>query len=476
MYPPRGQQTRPAGRPADPWGPAQHGGGGDRRTGGSEAADFPPVGRRREGPPETSALAPSSYVRADLDPNGPSWGPTESEVRVPGYLPTKLAELPYNRTRARINTPADGRDSTVRGLPIPSDIRRTLHRIRKGIAPLSRPRIRACGYAPCSSTIGVILGQEGRARYAGLQTCASIWECPVCTARIKATRAAEVTYCIESHGRERCAMLTLTIRHGAGDDLRRLGEKLADCWRAFTRGEPWARCKGRLGIWHSLRALEVTHGHESGFHPHLHCLIFLRDAIHESEIHEVDGVERWLPQGPNGIGWIIERWIECVRRTFGEDHVPDETHGVLLAPLHRDDYLSKLGLEVSDPGHKRGRHENRTPLEIADDFAKHRIASDGAIWRAYCAGMKGRKQLTWSAGCKRAFGIRDRSDLEVCHDEDASPSDVLVGTMHLEAWSDIRGRRALDGTPLPVRLLEAAEQGGHEGFQRALLLAACGEL
>jgi hypothetical protein len=375
-----------------------------------------------------------------------------------------------------LRQPTDARDTNLRGEPVPGKLRRTLWRIRKGIAPVSRPRIRACGYAMKTSKVSVLLGPEGRARYCGPQRCGSIWECPMCNAKIKAKRAAEISYCVESHGIERCAMLTLTVRHGAGDDLRVLAERLSDAWRAYVRGEPYKRHKERLGLWHSVRAVEVTHG-VSGFHPHIHILILLRNAIPAAEIVELnEGDVRWLPPEPSGIEWIVARWQEVVARVFGEEHVPDDMHGVHLAPCHRVDYLSKLGLELSDPGVKRGRHENRAPLEIADDYARAHLSTDGALWSSYCAGMKGRKQLTWSAGAKRAFGLRDRTDQELADDEDPSPDECVIGVISRYVWDELRSRSTKTGVPVLCWLLEQAEKDGPRGFDNAMLLAAAGEV
>lgn len=82
----------------------------------------------------------------------------------------------------------------------------------------------------------------------------------------------------------------------------------------------------------------------------------------------------------------------CVRRALGSEFVPNE-HGVDLREAHRADYLAKLSFELADPGTKRGRHGNRTPLQIALSAAAGNPA-DQNLWRAYCDGMRGAKMLT----------------------------------------------------------------------------------
>jgi hypothetical protein len=63
---------------------------------------------------------------------------------------------------------------------------------------------------------------EGRrAGIEGLVTCGSVWLCPVCAAKVAAKRAEELATVLDAvHAAGGSAfMLTLTIRHSAGDRL-----------------------------------------------------------------------------------------------------------------------------------------------------------------------------------------------------------------------------------------------------------------
>jgi hypothetical protein len=360
-----------------------------------------------------------------------------------------------------------------------------MYRLRDGLRCLSRPRIRACGFAIAPApdgqvgSVGVVVDDEGKARYTGLIHCGSIWECPCCSMTVRAARAAEVTYAVESHGIKRCAMLTLTIRHdfAIGHDLKRVRQALANIWRRTTRGAPWGRFKDRVGLWHSIRAIEVTYGERNGWHPHLHVLLLLRNEIPAEEWDAESN--RWSPSGANGARWLAERWGDMVENELGVHARPDEDHGCMLSPCHSSDYIAKLGLELSDPGVKRGRHHSRTPLEIAHDFCQHGRRRDAGLWQAYAAAMKGARFLTWSLGCKLALGIKDTDDLELAnHEEDAS-KDRTVATIKAYAWCAIRGR-VIDTPEGPCAacywILEQAEAGGTEALNRALLQVATGEV
>jgi hypothetical protein len=64
--------------------------------------------------------------------------------------------------------------------------------------------IRSCGTRLTGELVGVHVGAAA-ARFAGLQSCHSVWACPVCQARIRAARSVEV---------ERAALAWLEAGHG----------------------------------------------------------------------------------------------------------------------------------------------------------------------------------------------------------------------------------------------------------------------
>jgi len=365
--------------------------------------------------------------------------------------------------------------------------------LRDGLRCLQRPRIRACGYAIVPShdetsagQVAIVVDEENRASYTGLVHCGSIWECPTCQMTIKAARAKEIAYCVDSHGIDRCAMLTLTIRHDftIGHDLAHVRKALANVWRRVIRGAPWKRFKRQLGIWHMVRAVDLTYSEANGWHPHLHVLLFLNEPPSDDELRlQTDGrgrkVWRWFPRGATGESWLRDRWADMVEAELGAYARPDDEHGCTLGPCYKADYIAKLGLELSDPGLKRGRDKGRTPLQIACDFCSHGRRRDAGLWQAYCAAMKGARFLTWSQGCKKAFGIAVRSDLDLAQDEQDQTNTRTVATVNAYAWQSLRGRVIQTDTgPCSAMywVLEQAETGGAAALQRALLLVATGEI
>ena len=181
----------------------------------------------------------------------------------------------------------------------------------------------------------------------------------------------------------------------------------------------------------------------------------------------------------DAVRWLSGRWAVVVGR-YGDgedsgrelygDHVTNMTNGAVVTPLNAAAYLSKLGLELSDPGNKkrRGERSGRSPLEIASDYEECGRARDGWLWRHYCAAMKGARQLTWSRGLKRKFNIIDRTDQEVAQDEEPSTAEeVVIAELPAEQWACVRAER-IGKTCGPYYVIQCAERDGAPGVRKAV--------
>jgi hypothetical protein len=113
----------------------------------------------------------------------------------------------------------------------------------------------------------------------------------------------------------------------------------------MLQGRGWQAYKRERGV-ELLAAEEVTHG-ENGWHPHIHVLL-LPARSQATDLYVADAA------------WWSDRWRGIVARKLGDRHVPTETHGTDLRPCKVGDYLSKLGIELSDSAAVKGR----APLEL----------------------------------------------------------------------------------------------------------------
>lgn len=283
-----------------------------------------------------------------------------------------------------------------------------------------------------------------------MQMCHSVWACPWCAAAICGVRSGEVVRAVaraRARG-EHVVMLSVTVRHGLGDDLQAVRSGVTTAYRRMASGAPWKRWCAEVEYVGSIRALEGTHG-PHGWHPHLHPLLIVRD---------VEALRASLP-------WLSARWRACVVRELGPQHEPDDAHGVILSTVDADGhYLAKLGLEVTSAGKKKAKHGNRTPWEIAEALAERGDPADARLWASYVEGMRGARMLTWSKGLRDLSGLNeDVSDDQV---EEDRGGEVLAVVAAVEWWQVSRREDLCD-------LLDAAVVGGQAAVDALLWRWGC---
>jgi hypothetical protein len=286
--------------------------------------------------------------------------------------------------------------------------------------------------------------------------CKSVWGCPRCSAAIRAERAEEIRDVLARYvevGRDvvgerwGALLVTLTIRHGAGDDLRSTRKGLSRAYRRLRQGRWWVEFRERVRLDGSVRAWDLTHG-EHGWHPHLHGIWFVRDP---------SLLERCRDE-------LSDRWRACVRLEMGEAYVPDDEHGCVVSLGAIGSYVAKLGLELASVGSSKvAREGHRTPWQIAVDWTEHHRPEDQALWKAYLKGTHGWRFLEWT----RAF----RAVLEVPEREDPpapDSSEEVVAKVMPDMW------RELAGTTARREILACVESGGSKHDVGEIIFRALG--
>lgn len=303
--------------------------------------------------------------------------------------------------------------------------------------------------------------EHGKAHYKGLQSCCSVWDCPVCGARITEVRASEMKAIRILHraaGGD-TALLTLTTPHYLGDDLKGLLACQAQALRLFLGSRSFASLRRSLGLVGSVRVLEVTYG-VNGWHPHYHILLFF-SAGHDLDRLRIEFFGLWLKA--------------CLSAGLP---APSLKHGVSLdgadgVDKALEDYLTK-GLEAGrdigkkawtveqemTKGHvKRGRAGSSTPRDILRASA----AGDSqatALFREYSYAFHGKRQLFYSPGLKDRYGILSREDSEIVESgtEDAQLGCVLTD----QQWQLVLQHQKR------AEILEAFEAAGVYGVSSVL--------
>lgn len=269
--------------------------------------------------------------------------------------------------------------------------------------------------------------------YGGLQTCGSVWTCPVCAAKIAERRAAEIKHCMDMHRAEggEVHLMTLTIPHGRRDELEDLHDKMQDAHERFSRDRKVKAVRAEMGYVGQIRALEVTHGRKAtnnGWHPHFHILMFVTVKA------DAEMLADWRAR-------LHERWeAYCLKAGLG---APSLEHGIDLQDgKHADRYVSKWGLEdeMTKSHLKKGKQGGETPFDLLRAVAEDGCKQAARLFAEFANCFKGRRQLFWTKGLKARYYLDEKTDEQLA--EEAEERAVLLGLLTTEQW---RAVRAVDG-------------------------------
>lgn len=335
--------------------------------------------------------------------------------------------------------------------------------------PAAFKRVRGCGSTLGSVTPAMVTADSGKVIQAGLAQCASVWACPVCSAKIQARRSVEIRTAIEWARKKgyKVQLMTLTARHDHSDKLVDLMPRMAAAFADLKRGRAYRRVAKSAGVVGMIRAVEMTYGTAHGWHVHYHIIVIsehgLDDAVvraswvyqlgahgfidaedvkavtdatmHGMDLRDVGtddasvaAVSEYVCKGDDGV-WYID----------GEEIRLDGT-GEAAERRAIEGAAKELGLSCT----KLGRMKNRSPFQILRDMIVADLESDSAFSRdlrlvvEYVLATKGKKQLFWSRGLKAAAGIEDKSDEEVVDDEQENAK-ILWGLTR-QHWDVLRKR------------------------------------
>jgi hypothetical protein len=323
------------------------------------------------------------------------------------------------------------------------------------------PRLSHCRRDPhgMAEFVGIVAGQQGSA-YTGLQTCGSVWACPIDSAKVRHDRALRLSRCVVNWADAGGGLVfpTMTLAHVSGDSLAKTFGHLLAGWRFVVSSRAYKRLKKRLGIEHVCRAVEITHGF-NGWHPHLHLLFFTIRPLTRAELLDVWAV-------------LLGVWQTYVE--LNDLRPIDSRRGVYVKAVNLDsekgletlgEYLSKtqdgygIAAELVRGDLKKGRSKKaRSPFALAEAA----IAGDAralALWREYEVVTKGRHALELSPASKTALGWgEDLPDDQVAASEDGG----LIWDLTPAEWAlVVRYRRR-------GYLLNVADLSGREGVQGAV--------
>jgi len=328
------------------------------------------------------------------------------------------------------------------------------------------PRVVHCLRTPHKNVDSVVvLHAEGNktAHYKNLQTCGSVWACPVCAPKITEHRTYEITQAAEkwlSIGAE-MIMVTYTIPHHFGQNLDELlgqthiydkhghrkmlcsgfkGAKYRLRNQSTLKKRPdiktWKQLKNDFNVYGVITALETTWGC-NGWHVHHHDLYFIDGKITDKRIQDFKDqmIKAWL-FACQKVGIVIPNESYFIK------HSVDFTRAKSPA-----DYITKWGVidydknksmaagwgsaqEITKSHIKTGKNGHFTPWDFARLIYNHPnnrqiYLAFGRLLREYTRIFKGSHQVYWDQGLKEAFDIQNLTDQEIV-DQDQKDSKVLA--------------------------------------------------
>lgn len=243
-----------------------------------------------------------------------------------------------------------------------------------------------------------------------LAVCGSVWVCAPCSRRITEHRKHDLelaTSRAESQGM-RVALVTLTLRHNQGDELRELCDVLTTAWNTVSSGRSGEQLK-TLGLLGFVRAMEITDG-AHGFHPHLHVLLFLPAEA------DLDAIQEH----------ITVRWV---RRCSALGHPVNSA--ALDFKWARSDvaaYVAKFGHDPVKPSWSMAAEMTKWPVKVSRSAGMDGSGASpmqllawslvgdrraGQRFKLYAAAMFRRRQLVWSRGLRLLLDLGEEvSDQE----------------------------------------------------------------
>lgn len=276
-----------------------------------------------------------------------------------------------------------------------------------------------------------------------LQTCGSVWLCPVCAAKITERRRKEVNKAIEAHKAAggSVSFVTRTTPHYKNDSLlsiRNKYRKADEKYRGHRAYKTTVKLKKVIG---SIKVFELTVSDANGWHLHVHEVYFHdAGAFEGAAVSSNPAYVQFLKEFEAG---LYERWRASALAAGFEE--PSREHG--LQVQNGDfaaDYFAKWGVEPSTSwgadaeltkSHIKDSNKGYTPFALFRLYQETENEALVPIIQEYAHTMHGQKQLMWSRGLKARFAIDDLEDEELIEqlEDDAEE----IGTICPMQWKFI---------------------------------------
>jgi hypothetical protein len=275
----------------------------------------------------------------------------------------------------------------------------------------------------------------GKVSISNVQTCGSVWHCPVCAAKITERRRVEMETAINAHKAAggSISFVTRTVPHTNKlsllnfRDSFRLSDKFMKESRTYKNMLPRFQCSG------NIKAFELTVGEFNGWHLHVHEVFFHDAAAFEGLALEAN---------PAYVAFLndfeqtyFDIWHDAaVKAGF---YSPSRKHGLQIQNGDfAAEYIAKWGVEPQSKwnssteltkAHVKSSFKGFTPWELIRFYRDTENEQLIPIIQEYAHTMHSQQQLIWSKGLKKKYEIKDMTDEQISDEieDDAEKIGVL---------------------------------------------------
>jgi hypothetical protein len=302
-------------------------------------------------------------------------------------------------------------------------------------------RVAKCQRLRVAPLLGVKYTQDqktgtGRAFYSGLMSCSNVWDCPHCSSKISEKKRIELAEAMRTAKEKKWTpyMVTFTAPHHKKESLKSLLRKATRARQIFFNRKAWRTYSEKLGLEGHVRALEVTHSYNNGWHVHVHQIFFFNQSSNDPH-------ESMLMHTPSELVLLPMWQSACLSAGLRK---PNE-HGLKVDRAEKaSNYISKFGDVMKSTwtaSHemtksmikKANEGKGMSPWDMLRDFQDTGDEQSANLFREYSKAFKGKRQLVWSKGLREKLGLDvEKTDQELAEEE--VQDSVTLGYLTTSEW------------------------------------------
>jgi hypothetical protein len=292
-----------------------------------------------------------------------------------------------------------------------------------------KPRHSFCGFATHERHVKIVKANSDKYMYNGVASCAAIWRCPICSMKILKGRAKELYSITSQHlkasDKNQIGFLTLTIRHNKKDSLKTSLNKLVSSWRKLQNQRFFSDIKKGSCYLGQIKALEITHTKNNGWHPHFHILLFWENLSAEQ-----------INQNQN---LILKSWVKLTKGSLDAQDQKIVFNNDILDYVTKWDSIQELtnDFKKSSSGVKPFQllsyiYDNKLLYEYKNLKSSNKRCK--AMFSEYIEATKGRHRIGISRNLNTLYKIEIKTDEQLTNE--INIEDIIL-SFERQVWQTI---------------------------------------